>query len=82
MDQENFDNVLYRYAFLSLSDLMDHIKEIQQELEDLYLDIQDLTDSGNSDPAAARALLEQRLQMLQARRWGEASPPPPNRETP
>ena len=68
MDREEFDNLLYRYTFFCLSDLIDHVKDIQEELECLYLDLQDVSCGSTQEEQAAKARMEQRLKALQLRR--------------
>ena len=68
MKEELFENLVYRHSFACLSDLIDHAKNIQEELEDLYLNVQELEDLSPDDRAAAEAILEQRLRDRQYRR--------------
>ena len=68
MKEELFENLVYRHSFACLSDLIDHAKNIQEELEDLYLNAQELADLSPDDRAAAEAVLEQRLRDRQYRR--------------
>lgn len=66
MNAEKYDNLMYRYTFSCLSDLIDHIKDIQADLECLCLDLEELSDGVPDEELKAR--LEERLERLRSRR--------------
>ncbi len=68
VDQEHFENLIYRHAFACITDLINHSKDIQEELEDLYLNVQDLEDLPPEDRDVKLSILEQRLLDRQYRR--------------